>query len=408
MPPILPHPFPPRECNVANKESCPLPVATSNVLSELPEEVDDVVAVGLGFKEHTGSEAGSARVVLHATSVTGVSYTSTNSSSSNSLEKVMGLLVQIWTGAARASVATRQGVRFVSVAAISQPDHSATHSARMEGAACPVCAHTFPDKKQRKEHVFQHHSEPTVRFAGVSEATVVRRDAGGFLSCECGRTVKTVGALRRHAKKCSGANRVDAPRSGAFANVCAVHGCSRAFTSRNALAVHVYESHSSPKTRFMASDAVAVIPRDPVTRYLHCPCGQYSVLSTAVMLRHTKKCRGVPLAEAPPDPTPLSAAVPQTKILAKENRMELFTTSRTPEVRNEPESVQLQQQRTPYELQVQHLLDPPSQSPQDVMSADQFLYELLSDPEQRRLMREMCIVVDENDRAIGADTKKNC
>ncbi|KAI8606860.1 NUDIX hydrolase domain-like protein, partial [Chytriomyces sp. MP71] len=42
------------------------------------------------------------------------------------------------------------------------------------------------------------------------------------------------------------------------------------------------------------------------------------------------------------------------------------------------------------------------------MSADQFLYELLNDPEQRRLMREMCIIVDENDRAIGADTKKNC
>ncbi|KAJ3085697.1 isopentenyl-diphosphate delta-isomerase idi1 [Quaeritorhiza haematococci] len=30
------------------------------------------------------------------------------------------------------------------------------------------------------------------------------------------------------------------------------------------------------------------------------------------------------------------------------------------------------------------------------------------DPEQVRLMEEMCIVVDGNDKAIGADTKKNC
>ncbi|KAJ3256521.1 isopentenyl-diphosphate delta-isomerase idi1 [Chytriomyces hyalinus] len=30
------------------------------------------------------------------------------------------------------------------------------------------------------------------------------------------------------------------------------------------------------------------------------------------------------------------------------------------------------------------------------------------DPEQVRLMSEMCILVDENDRAIGAESKKNC
>ncbi|KAI9137048.1 NUDIX hydrolase domain-like protein [Paraphysoderma sedebokerense] len=30
------------------------------------------------------------------------------------------------------------------------------------------------------------------------------------------------------------------------------------------------------------------------------------------------------------------------------------------------------------------------------------------DPEQVKLMEEMCIVIDENDKAIGADTKKNC
>lgn len=30
------------------------------------------------------------------------------------------------------------------------------------------------------------------------------------------------------------------------------------------------------------------------------------------------------------------------------------------------------------------------------------------DEEQVRLMEEMCIVVDENDKRIGADTKKAC
>lgn len=30
------------------------------------------------------------------------------------------------------------------------------------------------------------------------------------------------------------------------------------------------------------------------------------------------------------------------------------------------------------------------------------------DEEQARLMEEMCIVVDENDKRIGADTKKIC
>jgi len=30
------------------------------------------------------------------------------------------------------------------------------------------------------------------------------------------------------------------------------------------------------------------------------------------------------------------------------------------------------------------------------------------DDEQVRLMEEMCIVIDRNDRKIGADTKKNC
>ncbi|KAI9335524.1 hypothetical protein BDR26DRAFT_865907 [Obelidium mucronatum] len=170
-----------------------------------------------------------------------------------------------------------------------------------------VCTHdgcqvVFESKKARKEHVFQYHSSPLIQYAEQELAVGITRHDDGFLYCPCRKyKVKTVGALKRHAKKCVGYPTIQTaqPIIVDLANKCPAIGCNRSYNTRNALAVHVYEFHSNPKVSFwnqFGGGGTVVIERDQ-ERYLHCPCGAYSVLTTAAMLRHAKTCTGVPLKE---------------------------------------------------------------------------------------------------------------
>ncbi|KAI9334398.1 hypothetical protein BDR26DRAFT_1009694 [Obelidium mucronatum] len=161
------------------------------------------------------------------------------------------------------------------------------------------CNQTFESKKSRKEHTFQYHSSPQITFAGSQGPVGIIRSDDGCLHCPCmDYKVRTVGAFKRHAKKCPGypveeqlpvfEPMIELPVK------CASPGCIRSFNSKNSLAVHVYEYHSSPKVLFSNSQHAITINRDQ-NRYLHCPCGGYSVLTTAAMLRHAKLCDGNPL-----------------------------------------------------------------------------------------------------------------
>ncbi|KAI8835492.1 hypothetical protein BJ741DRAFT_649707 [Chytriomyces cf. hyalinus JEL632] len=157
------------------------------------------------------------------------------------------------------------------------------------------CQQVFVDKKQRKEHTFQYHSIPKVAFRNQSEPLVVPRALDGFLHCPCLRyRVQTVGALKRHAKKCSGQPEFDTQTERKltnFENKCTQGDCDRSFKTRNALAVHVYEYHSSPRVLFFGKESPTIIQRDE-HRYLRCPCGSYSVLTVGAILKHAKTCTG--------------------------------------------------------------------------------------------------------------------
>ncbi|KAJ3409460.1 hypothetical protein HDU80_000989 [Chytriomyces hyalinus] len=93
------------------------------------------------------------------------------------------------------------------------------------------CQQVFVDKKQRKEHTFQYHSIPKVAFRNQSEPLVVPRALDGFLHCPCLRyKVQTVGALKRHAKKCSGQPEFDTQTERKltnFENKCTQGDCDR-------------------------------------------------------------------------------------------------------------------------------------------------------------------------------------
>ncbi|ORY37482.1 hypothetical protein BCR33DRAFT_834585 [Rhizoclosmatium globosum] len=152
---------------------------------------------------------------------------------------------------------------------MSSPDSGAVHCSH-EG-----CTEVFESKKARKEHTFQYHSSPSITY----------RD----------QPTSTVGALKRHAKKCPGFPVPDPPAAPQvdLPNKCAAPGCFRSFHTRNALAVHLYEYHSNPKVFYLGQSQSTVIERD-ADRYLHCRCGGYSVLTTAAILRHARTCMGIP------------------------------------------------------------------------------------------------------------------
>ncbi|KAI8617063.1 hypothetical protein BC830DRAFT_1227865 [Chytriomyces sp. MP71] len=186
----------------------------------------------------------------------------------------------------------------------------------------PGCSLLFHDKKQRKEHVFQYHSEPTMKFEGIPEPKLVPRDTAGFLHCPCGGySVHSVGALKKHARKCG--IPASKPARAQYDHMCLAPSCGRSFKTRNALAVHTYEFHSSPKVQFLTrgdltgecSILSTVIQRDPETRYLHCPCSKYSVLTTAAILKHAKVCSGIP--STPPS---LNSELPQPRACPPKRR----------------------------------------------------------------------------------------
>ncbi|ORY37484.1 hypothetical protein BCR33DRAFT_834588, partial [Rhizoclosmatium globosum] len=126
---------------------------------------------------------------------------------------------------------------------------------------------------------------------------VISRNSDTYLYCPCNTyMVRTVGAFKRHAKKCVGfpdPSLTPTVEPTEHPNKCTVSGCARSYSTRNALAVHVYEFHSNPKVYFKGQSDPTVIERDD-ERYLHCPCGGYSVLTTAAILRHARDCYGIP------------------------------------------------------------------------------------------------------------------
>ncbi|KAJ3232255.1 hypothetical protein HDU81_003085 [Chytriomyces hyalinus] len=132
---------------------------------------------------------------------------------------------------------------------------------------------------------------------------IIKRDVDGFLRCSCSTyKVLTVGGMKRHAKKCSGLPRTSVTNPEDLPFYCVVDGCEKRYKTKNALAVHVYEYHSSPKIRFIGKPAATIMQRAS-DGYLNCPCGSYRVITTAAMLKHVKGCDGEPkcIIPTPPD-----------------------------------------------------------------------------------------------------------
>ncbi|KAI8833407.1 hypothetical protein BJ741DRAFT_612024 [Chytriomyces cf. hyalinus JEL632] len=169
--------------------------------------------------------------------------------------------------------------------------------------ATPGCDKAFDSKDARKEHQFQYHSSPRIRFRDRSEPQFIKRDFDGFLRCSCSTyKVLTVGGMKRHAKKCSGMPRTCVTNPQDLPFYCVVDACEKRYKTKNALAVHVYEYHSSPKIRFIGKTTATVMQRAS-DGYLNCPCGSYRVITTAAMLKHIKGCDGEPkcIIPTPPD-----------------------------------------------------------------------------------------------------------
>ncbi|KAI8835491.1 hypothetical protein BJ741DRAFT_608122 [Chytriomyces cf. hyalinus JEL632] len=168
--------------------------------------------------------------------------------------------------------------------------------------ATPGCNKCFDSKDARKEHQFQYHSNPRIRFKDRSETQFIKRDADGFLRCSCSTyKVLTVGGMKRHAKKCLGYPKSSVLNPEDLPFNCVVDHCEKRYKTKNALAVHVYEYHSSPKIRFMGESVTTVIPRSS-DGYLECPCGTYRVITTAAMLKHVKGCSGESKVSNPTPP----------------------------------------------------------------------------------------------------------
>ncbi|KAJ3258137.1 hypothetical protein HDU77_002419 [Chytriomyces hyalinus] len=170
--------------------------------------------------------------------------------------------------------------------------------------ATPGCDKSFDSKDARKEHQFQYHSSPRIRFRDRSEPQFIKRDCDGFLRCSCSTyKVLTVGGMKRHAKKCSGLPRTCVTNPEDLPFYCVVDACEKRYKTKNALAVHVYEYHSSPKIRFVGKTTTATVMQRASDGYLNCPCGSYRVITTAAMLKHVKACDGEPkcIIPTPPD-----------------------------------------------------------------------------------------------------------
>ncbi|KAI8617065.1 hypothetical protein BC830DRAFT_1115376 [Chytriomyces sp. MP71] len=172
----------------------------------------------------------------------------------------------------------------------------------------PGCDKVFDSKDARKEHQFQYHSSPRIKFSGRSDPQYIKRDADGYLRCLCSAyKVLTVGGMKRHGKKCPGTPRFAVVNPEELPYFCVAEGCEKRYKTKNALAVHVYEYHSSPKIRHVGQEDAKVMQRAP-DGYLSCPCGAYRVITTAAMLKHCKLCDGTVKTLATPTSTPISTS----------------------------------------------------------------------------------------------------